>query len=355
MHSTREIRILTRFLVVCATALVAVSCGGSTTSTESSGGDGGNGGSGSGKDIKVGLVADQGGLSDRSFNALANKGMKKAESELGVKGKALESKSSSEYQPNISSFVSSQYDLIIAIGFLMSNDLQAVAKQAPKSTFSIVDFSYEKKMDNVRSLIFKEQEAGYLAGALAGMAEEDGKMKGLNPQKVVASIGGQKIPPVDRYIAGFEKGVKDFCTSCKVLRAYSQDFITQSKCKVTALTQISAGADIVFQVAGGCGLGALSAAQDKGVWGIGVDADQSYLGSHILTSALKKVDVAVYDTIKSVADDTFQGGQDGIYGLAEDGVGLGTISPAAQAYESRLQKVIADIKAGKIKIPDTVS
>jgi basic membrane protein A len=112
---------------------------------------------------------------------------------------------------------------------------------------------------------------------------------------------------------------------------------------------------IFFEVAGGFGLGALDAAKGKGVWGIGVDADQAYLGSHILTSAVKKVDVAVLDTIKSVADGSFQGGVDGVYGLKEGGVGLGEISPAAKAYETQLAKVIEDVKAGKVKIPTTPS
>lgn len=343
----------TSCVFICA--LVLASCGGSTTSTDSSGGDsGGDGGDSSGSKVTVGLVADQGGLNDRSFNALANEGLERAEKELDITPKVLESKSSSEYQPNMSTFVSSNQSLIIGVGFLMAKDVEAVAKQAPKAKFAIVDYSYEQKIPNVRSLIFKEQEAGYLAGALAGMVEHDGKLKGLNSAKVVTSVGGQKIPPVDRYIAGFEAGVKAFCKECTVKHAYSQDFIAQDKCKQQALTQISQGSDIVFQVAGGCGLGALDAAKQKGVWGIGVDSDQSYLGEHILTSAQKKVDVAVFDAIKSIVEDAFQGGADGVYGLAEDGVGLGKIAPAAQAYESKLAPVIADIKAGKIDIPDTV-
>lgn len=349
------------YVLLLIGTLALAACGGSTTSTNASGGSGGSGkgdssgGSGGGK-IKVGLVADQGGLDDRSFNSLANQGLQQTEKDLGDKmqGDVLESKSSSDYQPNLTTFVSRKYDLIIAIGFLMANDVQTVAQQAGNTHFAIVDFSYEKKLPNVRSLVFKEQEAGYLAGALAGMVEEDGKLKGLNAKHVVSSVGGQKIPPVDRYIAGFEAGVKAFCKDCKVTHAYSQDFIAQDKCKSQALTQISQGSDIIFQVAGGCGLGALDAAKQKGVWGIGVDSDQSYLGSHILTSALKKVDVAVADVIKSISEGNFQGGADGVYGLAQNGVGLGKIAPAAAAYEAKLKPVIADINSGKIKIPDTV-
>jgi basic membrane protein A len=186
------------------------------------------------------------------------------------------------------------------------------------------------------------------------MVEEDGKLKGLNSQKVVSSVGGQKIPPVDKYIAGYQAGVKAYCKDCKVLNSYSQDFVAQDKCKAQALQQIAQGSDIIFQVAGACGLGALDAAKSKGIWGIGVDADQSYLGPQILTSALKKVDVAVLDTIKSAQNGTFQGGADGTYGLAQGGVGLGKISPAAQAYVPRIQQVEDQVKQGKVTIPTTV-
>ena len=120
----------------------------------------------------------------------------------------------------------------------------------------------------------------------------------------MSSVGGLKIPPVDHYIAGFAKGAKDANPDVKVLNGYSQDFVDQAKCKEVALDQISNGSDVVFQVAGGCGLGALDAAKEKGAWGIGVDADQAYLGDHILTSALKRVDEAVFKTIKSAVETT---------------------------------------------------
>lgn len=343
-------------LLTLAASLLVAACGGSTTSTggDNSGGDnGGDSGSKGGK-IKVGLVTDQGGLNDRSFNTLANKGLQQAKKELGVDGNVLESKSSGDYQPNLGQFVSQQFDLIVAVGFLMGDPVKAVAANGGSSKFAIVDYSFDPPLDNVRGLLFKEEEAGYLAGALAGMVESEGKLKGLNGAKVVSAIGGQKIPPVDKYIAGYKAGVIAECKDCKVLISYSQDFIAQDKCKEQALTQISQGSDIVFQVAGGCGLGALDAVKTKGVWGIGVDADQAYLGSHILTSALKKVDVAVFDTIKAAQDGSFQGGSDGVYGLNEDGVGLGKIAPAATAYEARVAKVVEEIKAGKITIPTEI-
>ena len=155
----------------------------------------------------------------------------------------------------------------------------------------------DSKPKNVRGLLFKEQEAGYLVGYLAGLLvkEEAGS------RQVIGSVGGLKIPPVDRYIAGYQAGAKAANPGIETLNSYSQDFVDQAKCKEAALDQIGRGARVIFQVAGQCGLGALSAAAEKNVRGIGVDADQAYLGEHVLTSALKKVDVAVFQTIQDRA------------------------------------------------------
>ncbi len=338
--------------LVAALAVALAGCGKRGDTGGGSGGDDSGGGSGP----SVGLVMDVGGPGDRSFNALAKQGLDQASSELGAQGKVLESKSASDYESNLGQFAQQKMDLTIGVGFLMADPIKNVSAKATDSNFAIIDYSVDDlgKPKNVRGLIFKEQEAGYLAGALAGMVESDGTLKGLNGQKVVSAIGGQKIPPVDKYIAGYQAGVAAFCKDCKVLVDYSQDFLDQSKCQDRAESQIAKGSDIVFQVAGGCGLGALDAAKTKGVWGIGVDADQSYLGAHILTSAIKKVDVAVFETIKSVSDDSFEGGVDGVFGLAEDGVGLGAIAPAAKAYETKLAPVIEDVKAGKVDIPTEV-
>src|SRR4029078_8198966 len=120
----------------------------------------------------------------------------------------------------------------------------------------------------------------------------------------ISSVGGQKIPPVDHYISGYQAGAKAANSGIKTLNAYSQDFVDQAKCKELALNQIQEGSQVVFQVAGQCGLGALDAAKEKGKQGIGVDADQAYLGDHVMTSALKKIDQAVYDEINAVHDNT---------------------------------------------------
>ena len=355
-HATQPRWWRTSFIVavIALLAIGVTGCGkrGSTGSTS----DGTDTGGSSGDGPKVGLVTDLGGLNDRSFNALANKGLEKAKAEVGAQGTVLESKSASDYEKNLGQFAQQKTGLVIGVGFLMADPIKAVAAKATTTNFAIVDYSSEAlgSPKNVRGLVFKEQEAGYLAGALAGLAEADGKLKGLNGAHVVSAIGGQKIPPVEKYIAGFQAGVKSQCKDCQVIIDYSQDFIDQSKCQDRANAQIAKKSDIIFQVAGGCGLGALDAAKQKGIWGIGVDADQAYLGAHILTSAVKNVDTAVFETIKSVKDGSFQGGADGVYGLAEDGVGLGTIAPAAKVYEPKLAAVIEQVKAGKVTIPTAV-
>ena len=240
----------------------------------------------------MGLVTDIGGLNDRSFNQLANEGLERAKSELGVEGRVLISKANSDYVPNLSTLAQQKYDLVIGVGFLMAEAMNTVAAQFPDTKFAIIDVdatTLETKPTNVLGLLFKEQEAGYLVGYMAGLYLKD------NGGGTAASVGGQKIPPVDHYIAGYQAGVKAANPDAEVANGYSQKFDDPAPCKELALNQIAEGAKVVFQVAGGCGLGALDAAKEKSVQGIGVDADQGYLGDHIMTSALKKVDVAVFD------------------------------------------------------------
>jgi len=336
--------------ILAALALVAVACG--DDDDDDGGGGGGGGGEQQAEAIKAGVVTDIGGLNDRSFNSLANKGRKDAESQLGVETRVLVSDSNADYVPNLTTLAQQQFDLIVPVGFLMADATNTVASKLPDAKFAIVDFSaagLKDKPKNVEGLLFKEQEAGYLAGYLAGLWAKD------NNAKVVSTVGGQKIPPVDHYIAGFQAGAKKAFPGIQTLNAYSQDFVDQAKCKEIALDQISKGSKVVFQVAGGCGLGALDAAKQEGVQGIGVDADQGYLGEHILTSALKKVDVAVFDAIKRAQDGTFKGGTDVIHTVENGGVGLGEIGPAGQKYADQVKEIQDQIAAGEIPdIPDTV-
>jgi basic membrane protein A and related proteins len=307
------------------------------------------------KAIKVGLVTDLGQLNDRGFNQLAYEGLKRAERELGIEGRVVQSASAADYVPNMRRLARDGYDLVIGVGFAQGDAIDTVATRFPEGRFAIIDVdqaTLKHKPKNVVGLIFKEQEVGYLAGYLAGLTEK----RRAGPD-VIGSVGGFKEPPVDRFIAGYQAGAEKAAPGITVLNGYSSDWDDQAKCKELALNQIGRGAGVVFQVAGGCGLGALDAARQEKVWGIGVDADQSFLGSHVLTSAQKKVDAAVFATIKSVQDGTWTGGRNATFGLEQQGVGLGTISKQVPAEDLDALDTVADeIASGELgEIPTTVN
>ena len=348
MNAMRRVPWLALLLASVMLALGAAACGGD----DGNGGDEGaadtatDEGGQSGESIRVGLVTDIGGLNDRGFNQLAYQGLKQAESDLNAEIKVLESQSDADYIPNLQQLAEDDYDLIISVGFLMTEATAKAAGAYPDVSFAIIDSAFDPPIDNAQGILFKEQEAGYLVGYMAGLVTESG---------TVSSVGGQKIPPVDKFIAGFQKGAKDANPEVKTINGYSQDFVDQAKYKEVALEQLSRGSDVVFQVAGGCGLGALDAAQQEDAWGIGVDADQAFLGEHVLTSALKRVNVAVFNVIESVANGAFAGGGVTTFGLAEDGVGLGEVSAnapeeAVAQTEAQVDKIIA----GEVEIPETV-
>jgi basic membrane protein A len=271
--------------------------------------------------LQVGLITDLGQLDDNGFNELAFRGLKRAEEELGIKGRVVESASAADYIPNMTSLARDGYDLIIGVGFAQGDAVGKVAQRFPDVRFAIIDVDQAfvpGKPANVQGLLFREEEVGYLVGYLAGLEE-----KRREGKDVISAVGGMKEPPVDRFIAGYFAGAEKAAPGVTTLLDYSQDWDDQAKCKELALNQIARGSNVVFQVAGGCGLGALNAAGERDRWGIGVDADQSFLGPHILTSAQKGVDSAVFLTIKSIQDGTWTGGGNSTFGLKEEGVGLG--------------------------------
>ena len=263
------------------------------------------------------MVTDIGGLNDRGFNALAYKGLQQAKADLGADIRVVTSKSNADYVPNLSSLARQKYDLVVAVGFLMGDATAKVAKSFPTTNFAIIDFpsaALKGKPKNVHGLLFKENEGGYLAGTMAALYA---KKKGGD--QVVSAVGGQDVPAVQAYVAGYEAGAKKANPGVKTIFAYSQDFVDQAKCKEIALNQIGEGSQVVFAVAGQCGLGALDAAKEKNVQSIGVDADQGYVNGNVMTSALKKVDVAVFDTAKDVQDGKFKGGTDTVFDLKSGG------------------------------------
>jgi basic membrane protein A and related proteins len=297
--------------------------------------------------LRVGLITDLGQLDDDGFNELAWRGLQRAEKELGVEGRVVESASAADYIPNMSTLARNGYDLVIGVGFAQGDAIGKVAQRFPETKFAIIDVDHEYVPGtpaNVQGLLFREEEVGYLVGYLAGLEE-----KRREGKDAISAVGGVKEPPVDRFIAGYFAGAKAAAPGITLIHDYSQSWDDQAKCKELALNQIARGSHVVFQVAGGCGLGALNAAAERDVWGIGVDADQSFLGDHILTSAQKGVDAAVFLTIKAVQEGSWEGGGNATFGLAEDGVGLGTVSPeVAQESVDEVERIREQIANGEI-------
>jgi basic membrane protein A len=308
--------------------------------------------------VKIGLVTDIGGLNDKSFNHLAYVGLTKAVSDLGVKGDVKESHTGNDYVPNLTAFASQGYDLVIGVGFLMQQAVGSVSGQFPNVHFAIVDghgtdanFN-DLHHPNVEALLFKEQESGALVGAVAALLEKDGKT--AKHKDTIGAVGGQKIPPVDHYIAGYKWAAQMEDPGICVLVGYSNDFTDPAKCTGVTNSQIGKGADVEFQVAGGCGLGVLQTAGQKGVYSIGVDADQKDADSSVIASAVKRVDVAVYTAINDVKNGNFKGG-DATFSLQNGGTGyqLDNIT-LTSSEQSKVADLMNKIKTGALTPPAVV-
>jgi basic membrane protein A len=311
--------------------------------------------------VKVAVVTDIGGVNDKGFNHLSVVGLTRAEHKLGVTGRVFITNSAADRKANLQAAAQQGYNPVIAVGVLYEfGPLDDVAPAFPNTKFAGVDVDFaglSKHPSNVRGIQFREQEAGYLVGYIAGLWEKRHPAKG---KMVVGAVGANKVPAIVRYIAGYRAGVKKADPHITVQVDYANDptFADQAKCKETTLNQIGKGSRVEFQVAGACGLGGLNAAKQNHIWGIGVDADQSFLGTHILTSALKRVDVSVYNAIKQYKANPagFKGGFNSNYTLKNGGIGYGKLSSklskADRAYITRKVKVIEKlIIKGKIKPP----
>jgi basic membrane protein A len=310
------------------------------------------------KTINIGLVTDIGGLNDKSFNHLAYVGLEKAKQDFGISDHVVESHTGDDYVPNLTGFASKGYDLVIGVGFLMQEAIGTVSGTFPNVHFAIIDGAgtdakgNDLKHTNVQSLFFKEQDAGAMVGVIAGMLEKEGKAK--KNKGVISAVGGVSIPPVNHYIAGYKWAATMEDPGIKVLVGYSNDFTDPAKCKTVANNQISNGADVLFQVAGGCGLGVLQAAGQANVYSIGVDADQAGSDNSVIASALKKVDVAVYTAIGNVVHGSFTGGSL-TFSIANDGAGYQVDNITLPAdIMAELTKVQGEIKAGTLTPPDTI-
>lgn len=309
--------------------------------------------------FKAALVSDVGRFNDKGFNQSQLSGLKLAGRQLKIETRAVESRSASDYIPNFASLARQNYEAIVGAGFLLAEAEATVAKKFPNIQFAITDYPVgippfsDKKgkllVKNITGLTYAASEQSYLVGCLGAlMAKRDGG-------NTISGVGGVKIPPVDAFFAGYKAGAVKCAPGTKVDIGYSQTFTEQDKCKEVATNQIAAGSKVVFNVAGPCGFGTMNAAKEAGVWAIGVDVDQSYLGPHILTSALKRVDLGVYRFIQAVQTGTLTPGNDLHFNLKNGGVGVGPISnKVPKAYVARIKTLEAQIIAGKIKPPTSL-
>jgi basic membrane protein A and related proteins len=304
---------------------------------------------GSGK-LKVGLVTDTGGVNDKSFNQSAWAGVQKAMKDFNLDGKFIESKQPTDYDKNIDAFATENYNVIITVGFLMGDSTAAKAKQYPNIKFAIIDNQYFPTKDsvacpdtvkdcyadggltNVNSLMFQEDEVGFLAGVLAA---------GMSKTGTICTVSGMEIPPVVRYVVGYQNGAKWYKPDTKALNVYIPSFVDPAKGKETGQSMITQGCDVVFGVGGNTGNGGLLAASEKSLMAIGVDVDQydTYpeVKGALLSSAMKNVDVAVYEYIKSVVNKTAKAGA-ATANIKNGGVGLAP-------FHDWDTKIPADVKA----------
>ncbi|HZP80018.1 MAG TPA: BMP family ABC transporter substrate-binding protein [Chthonomonadaceae bacterium] len=350
MRKMRLGRMLSALLLSAALA----GCGGPKapeSGTPANGGAAGApGGKSGGKPIRAALVLDTGGRDDKSFNAAAYEGIERAEKELGVEAHDLESKDASDYQSNLTRFASEGYDVVFAVGFAMEDALKAVAPQFPNVKFAIVDGN-APDAPNCAALQFREEQGSFLVGYLAGA---------MSKTKTIGFVGGLDIPLIHKFEAGYRAGAKTADPNVKVIAAYTGDWNDVNKGKSQAMQLIGNGADILYQAAGKAGLGAIQAAKEKGpgYYAIGVDRDQDdEAPGRVLTSMVKRVDNAVYDTIKRVKEGRFQPGVQ-LYDLKSDGVGLSAMKYTKQEVPAetlaRLEKIKKMIADGQIVPPTTV-
>ncbi len=306
------------------------------------------GGSAGAKNLKVGMVTDVGGVNDQSFNQSAWEGLKRAKDELGTKISYKESKQDADYAPNLETLTDAEYDLIWGIGFLMGDAIKLTAQINPDQKYAIVDFYYgEDTPKNVACAIFQEEQPSFLVGYIAGKMTKSNK---------VGFVGGIKFPVIEKFEYGFMAGVKTANSDAEVIRQYAESFTDAAKGKAIANNMYQQGADIVFHAAGGVGDGVIEAAKEKNQWAIGVDKDQNYLApDNVLTSAMKRVDNALFSMVKELQKGKFEGGKSVMYNLSNDGVGIAPTSSkhVPQEILAEVDGLIAKIKAGEIVVPGT--
>jgi basic membrane protein A len=283
------------------------------------------------------------------------RGLRRAIDAFGISGRVVTTSAREPFPTTLSSLAGQRYDLIVAAGAVAQNATEPVAARFPGTKFAMLDVPVallRRKLPNVLGTVFRSEQAAFLAGYLAALVDQ------RHPgDAVISSVGGIKFYSVDSLIAGYEAGARRAVRAVRTLHGYANSFDDPAKCKRLALAQIAKGSGVVFQVAGRCGDGALEAAREQGVWGIGVDRDQSALGPHILTSVVKAAKGEdVYRVIESVVENRFRGGRDLVLDLRNGGVALGRISPRVpRGLVERIESVRRQILSGAISgIPTTV-
>jgi len=305
---------------------------------------------------KVCVVLDTANENDASFNQYTLKGAREAAAEAGLEFAHAPSLAESDYLPNIEDFIAEGCDLILTVGFLMSRATAEAAREYPNVDFAIVDVAYlpgagctdtvddcysaAGGLDNVTSLMFAEDEVGYLAGTLAGCMSETG---------IIGSVAGIEVPPVVRFVTGYQHGAQNQNPDIETLNVYIPDFDDPATGKRESQGQIRQGADVIFGVGGNTGNGAIQAAHEAGIWAIGVDVDQyftfSEVGPSLLTSAMKNVDTAAYDAVTAFAKNELA---PGILTstVANGGIGLAPFHEQEDQVPSRCRQAVAEAESG---------
>jgi len=301
------------------------------------------------KDLKVGIVFDKGGKDDKSFNAAAYQGALKAKKEFGIKLKTVEATDDNALESLMRTFAKKKYDIIFGIGIAQVDAVKKTASKFPGLKFAIVDA--EVDLPNVRSLLFEEHQGSYLVGAIAALKSKTGKL---------GFIGGMDIPLIRRFQLGFESGAKKINPKIKVVSNYigvtGSAWNNPPKAKELAVSQFNEGADVVFAAAGASNLGLFDAAEELNKYAIGVDSNQNWIKpGRILTSMLKRVDIAVFSTIEDMRNSKFSQGVKR-YGLSNDGVGF-SIDQFNKGLLSedilvQVNKLKSNIEQGSIRVPD---
>jgi basic membrane protein A and related proteins len=352
-------RRLRLFAALVAAFVVAVGCGGGGEGN--GGGEDTGGGGGAEAEQEAALVLDVGGLGDQSFNDSAFAGLERANEEFGTGTEYLESSSPTDYVNNLTQLAESGYNPVFAVGFLMTDAVTEVAPQFPDTNFAIVD-SVVPDVENVASLTFRDEEGGYLAGVVAGLMTQEDTEFTTSDEQVVGFLGGQESDLIETFQAGYEAGVESVCPDCEVIVQYAgttpEAFNDPARGNEISLQQINQGADVIYHASGATGAGLFEAASSQGIFAIGVDADQAAVNpdAPILTSTIKGVDAAVYQTIEDQTNGEFPGGEIQDLGLAEGGYELAPFGEfedqVPQEVQDQVEEATQGIIDGEIEVPD---